>query len=621
MVFTLLLIVIPIFLIVLLEVILRIANYSDDLSLFVSTPDESSKFYGVNLHVGQRYFYYFGDQYDPTPQKDLFLKEKPENDYRIFALGASTTAGFPFGGNVSFPRILHRYLAETFPDRHVEVINTAITSINSYALLDFIDEILEQSPDAILIYAGHNEYYGPFGPAAKVSFGSQRNVVRLLLHLQRFKSYILFRNVIGSGIRNLINSQEPTQQINSEFKAKTYVPMGSRKYQAGLNQFERNLDGIIRKCKKAGVPLVLSELVSNIRDQKPFDSVSSDSLPMAETFFSEARDMEKAGKYDEARKAYLKAKDLDPIRFRAPEAFNDIVRHLGKKYDVPVVSMTDYFRSVSPHGLIGNNIILEHVHPTLEGYFLMADAFYETMHRLKFINSERQNYIPEPSSHFMSRWGYTELDSIYAELVTQNLTNGWPFNKKTFSTISGEYLLSHFNPQTKIDSIALAASTNREYSIQVGHLDLGKYYEENGELDKALSEYKTLIYTIPTMDMFYQLALRIYLKRKQYKQANQLMKDAIKYNKSAFTYKWLGQTSLMLNNIKDGIEYLEKSYTFDSSDRQVLFNLTRAYYSILDFSNGDKILKKYQEYYPNDAGIDRLKIYRQTVSKVYEKLG
>jgi len=35
-----------------------------------------------------------------------------------------------------------------------------MAAINSYALLDMVDEVIQQSPDAVLIYTGHNEYYG-----------------------------------------------------------------------------------------------------------------------------------------------------------------------------------------------------------------------------------------------------------------------------------------------------------------------------------------------------------------------------------------------------------------------------------------------------------------------------
>ena len=66
---------------------------------------------------------------------------------------------------------LEERLQATFPGREIEVINTALTAVNSYTLLDQADEIAGQRPDAVLIYTGHNEYYGALGgrwrPAAQ----------------------------------------------------------------------------------------------------------------------------------------------------------------------------------------------------------------------------------------------------------------------------------------------------------------------------------------------------------------------------------------------------------------------------------------------------------------------
>ncbi len=49
------------------------------------------------------------------------------------------------------------------------MINTAMSAVNSYVLKDVASEIAEQSPDAVLIYAGHNEYLGIFGVGSHFS--------------------------------------------------------------------------------------------------------------------------------------------------------------------------------------------------------------------------------------------------------------------------------------------------------------------------------------------------------------------------------------------------------------------------------------------------------------------
>ena len=68
-----------------------------------------------------------------------------------------------------------------------------------------------------------------------------------------------------------------------------------------------------------------------------------------------AKQFEAKGDFEKARENYIKAKDFDALRFRAPEEFNFILRELAKKYSLPIVPMISYFEKESPNGLIGNS--------------------------------------------------------------------------------------------------------------------------------------------------------------------------------------------------------------------------------------------------------------------------
>jgi hypothetical protein len=49
--------------------------------------------------------------------------------------------------------------------------------VNSYTFYDKIDEILKEDPDAILIYAGHNEFYGELGIGSSKSPENKDNMI------------------------------------------------------------------------------------------------------------------------------------------------------------------------------------------------------------------------------------------------------------------------------------------------------------------------------------------------------------------------------------------------------------------------------------------------------------
>lgn len=58
--------------------------------------------------------------------------------------------GFPYPNNISFQRMLKYQLQKTNPDKDIEIINLALTAINSYTFYDFAQELVHFEPDAIL---------------------------------------------------------------------------------------------------------------------------------------------------------------------------------------------------------------------------------------------------------------------------------------------------------------------------------------------------------------------------------------------------------------------------------------------------------------------------------------
>jgi tetratricopeptide (TPR) repeat protein len=603
---------IPILILALLEAGLRLFGYGGDSTLFIPTPDKNSKYYGINRNVGRRFF--FVESFIPTPRKDLFLREKPKNCFRIFVLGESTAAGFPYGNNVTFTRILNRRLSDTFPNRRIEIVNTAMTAICSYTLSDFMDEILAQKPDAILIYTGHNEYYGALGVGSMESLGKRRGIVKAYLKMQRFKTVMLLRDAIGL-VRKRGNPEredaenDPMKTVMARIVADPGIPLGSRTYELGKNQFVLNLREILQKANDSKIPVIVSELVSNVRDQAPFVSLGKDSLPSASTVFQTARNLEKNGTYDEARNAYYRAKDLDALRFRAPEEFNAVIHQLASEFNIPVVPMKSCFEAASPHGLIGSNLMHEHLHPNIDGYFLMADAFFTAIRKERWIGDRWDEKNIRPSSYYRKNWGFTGLDSVYAALSIAQLKGGWPFKQDS----GPNRALDLYRPATKADSIAWIILKTGNATLELGHIELARYYESRGELDRAFKEYEALIYTVPALDLFYQPAVKVLLQMNQYEKAMQILYEALKYQETDFVDQWIGQIYLVLDYTPNGIYFLERARKLSTPDEQLLFNLSRAYFKTSQMNKGDEILTELQSRYPGSPYIDALLTYQKSL--------
>src|SRR6201985_1463478 len=153
-------ILLPFLILFLVEISLRVFHYGNDLELFIEARNHPG-FLVLNPVASKKYF--INEAYAPTGNSELFKKNKDDSTLRIFILGESTTAGYPYFHNGSFHRWLQFRLMHEHPELHFEVIKVPLTAFNSYTVLDFGREVLQYQPDAVLVYTGHNEYYGALG--------------------------------------------------------------------------------------------------------------------------------------------------------------------------------------------------------------------------------------------------------------------------------------------------------------------------------------------------------------------------------------------------------------------------------------------------------------------------
>ncbi len=89
--------------------------------------------------------------------------DKPDGVYRIFVLGGSAAMGFP-DESFSFGRVLEVMLRERWPDVKFEMVNAAVTAINSHVVRVIAEDCARHQPDLFLVYLGNNEIVGPYGP-------------------------------------------------------------------------------------------------------------------------------------------------------------------------------------------------------------------------------------------------------------------------------------------------------------------------------------------------------------------------------------------------------------------------------------------------------------------------
>jgi tetratricopeptide (TPR) repeat protein len=570
--FYLIIIIIPILFFTFLEIGLMISNYGRNDEQWISITDTKQM---LNPDVGGRYF--FNTKNFPQSNNEAFDKIKKRDAFRIFVLGGSSAAGFPFSPNGTFSRYIRDRLELLYPEIPIEVVNVAITATNSYTIRDLLPGIVEQQPDLILIYAGHNEYYGALGVGSTENIGNSREFVHFLIWLNKFKTVEFFRNVIQSAgnlfSSDLVHDTKRGGTLMARIVKDQLITFNSDAYNTGINQFKGNLEDIFQMAGEANIPVAIGTLVSNLKDQKPFVSVNTANQESADTIFEKGQQKYKLQEYHSADSLFRIAKDLDALRFRAPEKMNLIIKELADKYKCGIVNLDSAFNAESPDGIVGNNLLVDHLHPTLSGYFLMGRIYFDEMKKLNYLpQSPSKNMSDsEQDSIVISNFAFSRLDSVVAAIRLVGLLNDWPFvDNPDFS------FLNDLDLKNRIDSIAYGIAVENK-NWEIGHRQAAEFYLADADYQNFAKEIGVLTSQYPFKLSLYDQASVELLNVKEYDLAYPFLLNRYKENPDAFTSKWLGNISLNKGKVDKAIKYLKQSIKQDDSDAQVFYNLTGAY--------------------------------------------
>ena len=342
-----------------------------------------------------------------TPQFFSLSPSKPPGTYRIVILGESAAMGdpdFAYG----FGRYLEVMLRERFPNIKFEVVNTGMVAINSHVSLIIARELAAYQPDLYLVYAGSNEVVGPYGPGTVLTNTSMNPAV--------IQASIFARS---SRIGQLLteSGKPPGDWRGMEMFLNKQVRASSPRLPPAYRNFERNLREIAKIGSDAGARVLLSTVAVNLRDCAPFASLHRQNLPpdllrtwtdllrraealdlagsssealqlyldaakiddqYAELQFRIARCLWALGDYTAAKQRYELARDLDTLRFRADSVINDVIRTVASTSGprVQLLDTSALFASESHNGIIGGELLYDHVHLTPLGSYLLARSVF-----------------------------------------------------------------------------------------------------------------------------------------------------------------------------------------------------------------------------------------------------
>ena len=563
----------PLLILAAAEGVLRLVWRGGAVPLFVPATVEIGDDLVANRNVAHRWFMW--EAQPPVPIAEPFARVKPANGLRIFALGESTTAGFPFPHNGAFPRLLADVLRDVLPSDSVEVVNLGIPATNSFSMLDMADEVIAQHPDAVLIYAGHNEYYGALGGASSESgIGGSPALVRLYLRLQRLRLVAAVRAALVSTRRRFASSAGGAEGGGASFMETLArdqrIPLDGAVYRRGTEQFSENIALLVRKFRAAGVPVFIGGLTSNVRDRPPFVSPDNGVTGGADSTYAAARTALARGDTANARLLFVRARDLDVVRFRAPSAFNAIIRSTAKANDAVYVPVPEAFDSASG-GMPGAALFLEHVHPTQDGTVLLARTYFDALRGAGFFGHAARLDRLKSWADYERGMAITPFDQRIVFHTQQTLMERWPF---VAPSAQRDYR-AMYRPVGLLDSLSFLASRGAPWPPL--KLRLAQAYESGGRVDLAVAEYRGLVRETPQFAEPWELLGRSLLEAKSDSEAAVAFQRALAIRPSANVAFAAGDLAMRHKNPAAAIPLLETAIRMGIARPDALYELSLAY--------------------------------------------
>jgi tetratricopeptide (TPR) repeat protein len=399
------------------ELLLALIGYGRPQHFFIAWKDRDRTVHLTNDHYCE---HFVPRHLSRTPEYTV-LGPKPKGTRRIFVLGGSAAYGDPepaFG----FCRQLEVLLNTVSEDRQYEVINAAVTAMNSHVARRIARDCLAHEPDLFIVYMGNNEVIGPYGPTTLPSIlYARRGFINACM---TFKQRSRLGQLMGKMAQAVTSSEGHRRQWQGmQVFLETQLRADDPKLRHCHSHFDRNLRDIVTTANARGVKTLLCTVPINLSACPPFGSLHEPNLradrqaewqrhfetgrgyqqagvwqaalaeyeqaaaldnTFADLIYCQAQCLDALGRITEAQDAYSRARDLDTLRFRASSDINATIRMLAPELSPQGARLFDLelaLREAFETLTLGDGTLVDHVHLSVRGNFLAACAALDVIHR------------------------------------------------------------------------------------------------------------------------------------------------------------------------------------------------------------------------------------------------
>jgi len=352
-----------------------------------------------------------------NPELKPFFLEHPKGSLRVFILGGSAAAGWPFHvGDTNISALFERKLRILYPGRSIEVINVAAGTYASHRVKLILEEILHYNPDIIFLYNGNNEFlenlvFRPRNPSAPWDRSAAirltyRAVTSLMMPLPRVD------------VKNFDISAQVPNTLSFAFSKASLYREDPRQFKMLLDHYRFNLEEMVNSAGAAKVPLFLLTCPVNLKDWVPNVSRHRKDLtpgekarwtgffrdgylavergdfatavaPLraavalddeyAEAHYRLAEALRHTGQRSEAKAEYLLALQRDAFPFRELPEFQDVLREVAARRGVPLVDIVGPLEAVAGDGILGLDVLIDYVHLTEQSQEIIAQEMVSAL--------------------------------------------------------------------------------------------------------------------------------------------------------------------------------------------------------------------------------------------------
>lgn len=357
---------------------------------------------------------FFAPELVRRPQPFRLPAEKAPESYRIFVLGSSAAMGDP-EPSFSISRTLEVMLGAAYPKIRFEVVNAGVTAINSHVVRGIAQDCARLQPDLFVVYEGNNEVIGPFGPGTVFTpVLRSSGAVKAAIYMRGLRTG---QALTALARKSKTSSGQPEDWGGMQMFLQHEIAADDPRLETTDQMFEANLRSIARTGVEAGATVLLGTVLTNQRDFSPFQSRHRADLDagqlsqwtaefeagnaaattadwpeaerhlraalalddgFAETHFRLGRALMRTGRWEDAKAEFQRALDLDRLRFRTDSQLNETIRRVAAT-EGERVQLVDLVRAAevqTPGGILGDEMLYEHVHLSFRGTYSVARELF-----------------------------------------------------------------------------------------------------------------------------------------------------------------------------------------------------------------------------------------------------